>query len=183
MRITNRIGKLKYWRRLTRPSELAAFALKYSRHKLRLPGVRPVLERTFMNRVKKRHRNFDSHRQIWHAIAIQTICGCNGSCWFCPSRSLKRNNEPMDIEVFKKIVSELELLEYCGAIVLDLQCDPFFDDRIEEFCFTTPILIHDLIDARCIRGVILQIQKQNSSPVLIVSWCLDLIVLDHGPIR
>ncbi len=133
MKVDSRMGKVRYWRRLTNPLEFAGFALKYSRHKLRLPRVRPPVERFFMNRVMSRHRDFDPRRQLWQAIAIQTIDNCNGSCWFCPSRRLQRTKEKMETDTFKRIIGELKELEYRDAIVLDLQCDPFLDNRIEEF--------------------------------------------------
>jgi hypothetical protein len=43
----------------------------------------------------------------------------------------------MDMDTFGRILAELEELDYRDAIVLDLQCDPFLDDRIEEFTAMT----------------------------------------------
>ena len=133
MKIDNPMGKTKYWRRLLHPPEFAAFALKYSRHRLRFPWVRPALERLFMDRVKDRYRNFDPRQQLWQTIAIQTIDDCNGRCCFCPNSLLKRTKARMSMDTFARIIGELEELDYRDAIVLDLQCDPFLDERMEEF--------------------------------------------------
>ncbi len=133
MKIDNRIGKLKYWRRLINPFELVAFTLRYRRHGLRLQLVRSPLERLFMNHIKCRYRNFDPHKHIWQVICIQTVHDCTGTCWFCPNRTLTRTKTRMGIEIFKDIINELRELDYRDAILLHLQCDPFIDSRIEEF--------------------------------------------------
>ena len=122
MKIDNPMGKTKYWRRLLHPPELAAFALKYNRHRLRFPWVRPALERLFMDRVKDRYRSFDPQQQLWQTIAIQTIDDCNGRCCFCPNSLLKRTKAKMNMDTFGRIIGELEELDYRDAIVLDLQC-------------------------------------------------------------
>ncbi len=136
MKVDTPIGKTKYWRRLLHASEFAAFALKYNRHRLRFPWVRPALERLFMDRVKERYRTFDPEQQLWQTIAIQTIDDCNGRCCFCPNSVLKRTKARMDVDTFMCIIAELAPMDYRDAIVLDLQCDPFLDDRIEEFTTT-----------------------------------------------
>lgn len=133
MKVDHPLGKMKYWRRLLHPSEFAAFALKYNRHSLRLPRVRPALERHFMNHVKNRYRHFDPRQQLWETIAIQTIDDCNGTCRFCPNSVLKRTKTALHADTFGQILAELAQLEYRNAMVLDLQCDPFLDSRIEEF--------------------------------------------------
>ncbi len=68
-------------------------------------------------------------------IDIETINRCNGVCTFCPVNA----NEPqrpyakMTEELFKKIIDELEKLNYSGSVALFDNNEPFLDERIIEF--------------------------------------------------
>lgn len=72
---------------------------------------------------------------IFGAVEIETYNRCNGNCSFCP---VNRMNDPrvetkMSEELFKKIIGELEEMNYKGRLSLFSNNEPFLDDRIIEF--------------------------------------------------
>lgn len=76
-----------------------------------------------------------SNCALFNHIEIETINRCNGGCSFCP---VNRNADPrkkavMSEELFKKIIGELEKLQYIGRLTTFSNNEPLLDDRIVEF--------------------------------------------------
>ncbi len=72
---------------------------------------------------------------LFDHIEIETVNRCNGGCDFCP---VSKNRDPrkyqlMDEALFKKIISELEELDYNGKFALFSNNEPFLDERIIEW--------------------------------------------------
>ena len=72
---------------------------------------------------------------LFSAIEIETYNRCNGVCSFCPVnvRNDSRIEKKMDELLFKKIIDELEQLNYSGRLALFSNNEPFLDERIIEF--------------------------------------------------
>lgn len=72
---------------------------------------------------------------LFHHIEIETINRCNGTCDFCPVNCLidPREKRIMDEPLFKKIIDELEAMNYSGRIALFSNNEPLLDRRIMEF--------------------------------------------------
>lgn len=71
---------------------------------------------------------------LFQYIEIETINRCNGNCSFCP---VNHNDDPrtetfMTWELFKKIIGELESLDYDGELSLFSNNEPLLDKRIVE---------------------------------------------------
>lgn len=68
-------------------------------------------------------------------IEIETYNRCNGVCEFCPVSVKNESREEMLMteELFKKIIDELQELNYDGKIALFSNNEPFLDGRIIEF--------------------------------------------------
>lgn len=73
--------------------------------------------------------------KLFRHVEIETYNRCNGGCEFCPI-SVQRESRPeckMDEGLFKKIINELETIDYDGRLALFSNNEPFLDDRILEF--------------------------------------------------
>lgn len=72
---------------------------------------------------------------LFSEVEIETINRCNGVCSFCPvnRNSDKRKEEKMDERLFRKIIAELEELQYSGRVALFSNNEPFLDERIIDF--------------------------------------------------
>lgn len=73
--------------------------------------------------------------KLFRHVEIETYNRCNGGCEFCPV-SVKQESRPecrMDEGLFKKIINELETINYDGRLALFSNNEPFLDDRILEF--------------------------------------------------
>ena len=81
--------------------------------------------------VKQLYKNL----KMFNHIEIETINRCNGVCDFCPVNvnKDKRKFSLMEENLFYKIISELEDLEYSGKLALFSNNEPFLDKRIIEF--------------------------------------------------
>ncbi len=68
-------------------------------------------------------------------VEIETVNRCNGVCNFCPvNRNVDtREYKKMSIEVFRKIILELEEMDYNGRLALFSNNEPLLDERIIEF--------------------------------------------------
>jgi len=68
-------------------------------------------------------------------ISIETINRCNSTCSFCPANKNvdKRPFRKMDETLFKKIIKELQELNYDGYLNLYVNNEPFMDKRIEDW--------------------------------------------------
>lgn len=65
-------------------------------------------------------------------VNIETINKCNGLCSFCTCnvRKDKRDLIVMDDELFKKIIDDLEKINYDGVITLNINNEPFLDKNL-----------------------------------------------------
>lgn len=68
-------------------------------------------------------------------VEIETMNRCNGVCSFCPANrnSDTRELKYMSEELFRKIILELEEMNYDGKLFMYCNNEPFLDDRIESF--------------------------------------------------
>lgn len=76
---------------------------------------------------------------LFNKIEIETINQCNNACAFCPVNKFNdiRNHSLMTMELFKKIIIELEQLAYSDAINLFSNNEPLLDPYlIERLKFT-----------------------------------------------
>ncbi|WP_026670916.1 radical SAM protein [Butyrivibrio sp. AE3006] len=72
---------------------------------------------------------------LFNHVEVETINRCNGICSFCP---VNRNSDPrekaiMSEDLFKRIVGQLEDLQYSGRFTTFSNNEPLLDDRIVEF--------------------------------------------------
>lgn len=76
-----------------------------------------------------------NENKLFRHVEIETYNRCNGVCEFCPV-SAKWESRPeckMDEGLFKKIINELEMINYDGRLALFSNNEPFLDDRILKF--------------------------------------------------
>jgi len=71
---------------------------------------------------------------LFDSIEIETINRCNGLCSFCPVNVKNdiRELKKMDLNLFYKIIKELEEMSYPGRVSLFSNNEPFLDNRIVE---------------------------------------------------
>ena len=75
------------------------------------------------------------HEPMWKNIEIETFNRCNGKCSFCPVNYKIDPRVPtkMTEDLFRKIIGELEELNYSGTLALYSNNEPFLDNRILDF--------------------------------------------------
>lgn len=86
------------------------------------------------------YRKFDPRKDIFKYIQIQTVAGCNLSCLFCPANKTdelyggigKFHHPKMEMQIFDKIMDDLNDITFTGIIMLFLMSEPLLDDRIVE---------------------------------------------------
>lgn len=86
--------------------------------------------------IEKYLKNYNIQEpELFRAIEIETINRCNGKCSFCPVNIYQEQRvyAKMTEEIFKKIIGELESINYQGTIALFSNNEPFLDDRIIEW--------------------------------------------------
>lgn len=71
---------------------------------------------------------------LFEFVEIETINRCNGICSFCPvnKKSDPRVEAKMSWELFKRIIGQLEDLDYSGELALFSNNEPLLDERIIE---------------------------------------------------
>lgn len=71
---------------------------------------------------------------LFEFVEIETINRCNGMCSFCPvnKKDDPRVEAKMSWELFKKIIADLESLDYSGELALFSNNEPLLDERIIE---------------------------------------------------
>jgi radical SAM protein with 4Fe4S-binding SPASM domain len=79
--------------------------------------------------------NLSGITPIFSGIEIETINRCNGRCTFCPvnAKADTRPKKEMPDELFDNIITQLNKLNYDGAIGLYSNNEPFLDKRIIRF--------------------------------------------------
>lgn len=85
--------------------------------------------------IKEASNAFKEFMPVFDHIEIETYNRCNGGCSFCPV-SVKNESRPeklMDEKLFKKIIQNLQDMDYSGRIALFSNNEPMLDKRIIEF--------------------------------------------------
>jgi len=92
-----------------------------------------LLDIFYLIRFKIIYGRFD----FFNHVVIETTTYCNQRCSYCPNskydRGLLKNKKLMDEVLFKKIIDELQNLNYKGKIYLYLYGEPLSDERIPYF--------------------------------------------------
>ena len=72
---------------------------------------------------------------LFKTIEIETFNRCNGTCSFCPANvhNDTRVPEKMRESLLRKIIADLQTLNYSGRVSLYSNNEPFLDDRIIAF--------------------------------------------------
>jgi radical SAM protein with 4Fe4S-binding SPASM domain len=70
---------------------------------------------------------------LFTRIQIQTVSWCNRSCVFCPSGKFPVEKVFMPVEVYHRIVKQLQALNYTGRISPYLMNESLLDKRLAEF--------------------------------------------------
>jgi radical SAM protein with 4Fe4S-binding SPASM domain len=69
---------------------------------------------------------------LFTRIQIQTVSWCNRSCVFCPSGKFPVEKVFMPVEVYHRIVKQLQMLNYTGRISPYLMNESFLDKRLPD---------------------------------------------------
>ena len=69
---------------------------------------------------------------LFTRIQIQTVSWCNRSCAFCPSGKFPVEKVFMPVEVYHRIVKQLQALDYAGRISPYLMNESLLDKRLPE---------------------------------------------------
>jgi Iron-sulfur cluster-binding domain/Radical SAM superfamily len=70
---------------------------------------------------------------LFTRIQIQTVSWCNRSCVFCPSGKFPVEKVFMPVEVYHRIINQLQALNYTGRISPYLMNESLLDKRLAEF--------------------------------------------------
>lgn len=72
---------------------------------------------------------------VFTQVEIETINRCNMRCSFCPCNieTDKRPYAKMSMDLFDKITTELQQIDYVGNITLFSNNEPFLDERTPQF--------------------------------------------------
>lgn len=131
-------------------------------------------------------KQVDSNKVILREIEIETLNRCNGKCAFCPVNvnQPQRKYAKMSEELFKKIISELEVMEYNGKISLYSNNEPFLDERIIEFHKYARKALPDAYFNLYTNGSLLDLDKfkeivQYLNQLVIDNYNDDLVVNDN----
>ena len=118
------------------------------------------------------------------SVAIETMNRCNGTCSFCPANihAEQRPFSRMTNEIFAKIINDLseltdekgEITPFSGRILLNINNEPFMDNRIVEF----HRLIREKLPKAHIQlytnGTLLNVEKLREIAPLV-----DLLIIDY----
>ena len=85
--------------------------------------------------IKKEQEEFLAKPKLFTHIEIETFNRCNNDCPFCPVniKAEQRNFKKMDENLFKKIIDNLEELNYSSDISYYSNNEPLLDSRIYDF--------------------------------------------------
>ena len=116
------LGKFGFWARKTFPKLCSDMYLEYLRGKAR------KIDREYIDKVMAQ----ENKNPLF--IHIETINRCNGTCPFCPCNRNedKRQMKLMDMELFHKVIDDMQAHEYSGIYMLNANCEPFLDKRMPE---------------------------------------------------
>ena len=109
-------------------------------------------------------------------IEIETVNRCNNDCSFCPV-SVGKDIRPlqyMEDTLFRKIISDLEEIEYSGVLSLFSNNEPLIDKRILEFIAYAKEKLPNATHALFTNGLLLTYEKYVS-----LTEMLDYLVIDN----
>lgn len=83
-----------------------------------------------------RYRVIYGMEDFFDYISLETTTHCNLRCKFCPNnkyeRGLFKNKKLMNEKLFKKIISELSEINYCGQLLFHFYGEPLTDERLPD---------------------------------------------------
>ena len=90
------------------------------------------LQRKLSNLPNKKYMKINENYILPLFVNIETISKCNGLCSFCccNAKDDTRDTKIMTDETFKKIISDLETINYDGVITLNINNEPFLDKNL-----------------------------------------------------
>lgn len=111
-----------------------------------------------------------------HSIEIETINACNNDCSFCPAskKNDTRIHKFMSEELFKKIIAELEVMQYSGVLSLFSNNEPLLDKRIFKFIEYARKHLPNAKHALFTNGILLDTEKFEH-----LCKHLDKLVIDN----
>jgi len=107
---------------------------------------------------------FNKHNPLPFIVSIETINRCNNTCSFCPANINfeKRPLKIMELELFYKIIDDLEAINYDGYISLHINNEPFMDKRIIDLFKYVKRKLKKAKTLMFTNGLLLNIEKFNS---------------------
>lgn len=70
---------------------------------------------------------------MFKAVEIETTSACNRNCGYCPVSVNRRPAKMMDEALFKKIVGDLNAINYKGTLFFCFYSEPLLDKRLFDF--------------------------------------------------
>lgn len=113
---------------------------------------------------------------LFSSVEIETVNACNGRCSFCPVNkdSDPRTHITMRRDLFERIITELQFLNYSGRLGLFSNNEPFLDKRIIDFAkYAREHLPHAYLYLYT-NGSLLTLKKYNK-----IMRYLDYMVIDN----
>lgn len=113
---------------------------------------------------------------LFSSVEIETINACNGRCSFCPVNKVAdpRTHITMRRDLFEKIITELQALNYSGRIGLFSNNEPFLDKRIIDFAKYAHEHLPYAYLYLYTNGSLLTLKKYNE-----IMQYLDYLVIDN----
>ncbi len=74
---------------------------------------------------------------VFTRIQIQTVSWCNRSCVFCPSGKFPVPHTFMSIEIFERVMTQLQALDFRGRVSPYLMNEPLLDKRLPDLIAVT----------------------------------------------
>lgn len=113
---------------------------------------------------------------VFHEIGIETINRCNGKCSFCPvnQKTDPRTHKFMETELFKRIINQLQDIDYDGQICFNGNNEPLIDKRLEEFLVYTHNKVSRAHVIMYTNGMLLTVEKFKT----IITY-LDELFIDN----
>lgn len=72
-------------------------------------------------------------RMPFNMVEVETHTTCNRSCPYCPVNNNRREKHTMSTDLFKKIVDDLEDIQYSGLFSLMRYNEPLLEERLPMF--------------------------------------------------
>ena len=79
--------------------------------------------------------NSEQHSLEWFSmVEVEISTACNRTCWYCPNSvpQLRRPQKFMQEQVFNRLLSELELIEFSGRMSYHLYNEPLLHPHLHD---------------------------------------------------